>query len=62
MTHQAANEREAICRVRLTSEGRWVSLALSLRDMAGANRFLVSATAFCMKWRGSMRPLAIIAS
>jgi hypothetical protein len=43
MTLLAANGGSAICRIRLTGEGRWVSLALSLGDLAPANQFLVGA-------------------
>jgi hypothetical protein len=43
MTLLAANDRRVICRIQLTGEGRWVSLALSLGDLDSANRFLVDA-------------------
>src|SRR5947209_20472954 len=43
MTPLAATDSRVICRVQLTGEGRWVSLALSLGDLASANRFLVGA-------------------
>lgn len=32
-----------ICRIQLTGQGRWVSVALSLGELAPANRFLVGA-------------------
>jgi hypothetical protein len=40
MTPTATDSR-TICRVQLTGEGRWVSLALSLDDTASGTRFLV---------------------
>src|SRR4051794_32985323 len=42
MTLLAATDTRVICRIQLTGEGRWVSLALSLGNLASANRFLVS--------------------
>ncbi len=43
MTLLAANDSRVLCRIQLTGEGRWVSLALSLGDLASANRFFVSS-------------------
>lgn len=43
MTLFAANDSRAICRIQLTGEGRWVSLALSLGDLASTQRFLVNS-------------------
>jgi hypothetical protein len=43
MTTLTVNDSEMICRAKLTREGHWVSLALSLADLSSANRFLVSA-------------------
>jgi len=43
MTPPAVNDSRVICRIQLTGEGRWVSLALSLGDLASANRFLFSS-------------------
>jgi hypothetical protein len=43
MTPRAANDSRVICRIQLTGEGRWVSLALSLGGLVSANRFLVSS-------------------
>jgi len=40
MTLLATNDTKVICRIQLTVEGRWISLALSLGDLASANRFL----------------------
>ena len=43
MTLLAVIDRSAICRIRLTGEGRWVCLALSLGDLAPGTRFLVNS-------------------
>ncbi len=43
MTLLATNDNKVICRTQLTGEGRWVSVALSLCDLASANRFLIGA-------------------
>ncbi len=43
MTPLATDDRRVICRIQLTGEGRWVSLALSLNDRAPVTQFLVSA-------------------
>jgi hypothetical protein len=43
MTLLGTNDRRVICRIQLTGQGRWVSLALSLGDLASATRFLVGA-------------------
>ena len=41
MTLLATNDSRVICRIQLTGEGRWISLALSLEDLDSANRFLI---------------------
>ncbi len=43
MTLLATDDRRVICRIQLTGEGRWVSIALSLSDRAPDTQFLVSA-------------------
>ena len=43
MTPLAANDGRVICRIQLTGNGRWVSVALALGDAAPANQFLVRA-------------------
>ena len=43
MTLLTAYDSSVICRIRLTGEGRWVSLALSLGDLDSADRFFVAA-------------------
>ncbi len=52
MTLLTASPGEAICRIQLTGEGRWVSLALSLGDLASANRFLVTAESLLYEMAG----------
>jgi hypothetical protein len=53
MTLLAANDTRVICRTQLTGEGRWVSVALSLADLASANRFLVSAERLLYEMAGA---------
>lgn len=43
MTLLAATDGRTICRIQLTGENRWVSLALSLGDIASTSRFLIAA-------------------
>jgi hypothetical protein len=41
-----------ICRIRLTAEGRWLTLALSLSDLAPTNRFVVFPEGLSHEIRG----------
>jgi hypothetical protein len=46
MTVLATNDNRTICRIQLTGEGRCVSLALSLGEIASTPRFLVISDRF----------------
>jgi len=52
MTLLASDDSKTICRIRLTKEGRWVSLALSLRELGSSARFLVNSEPFLYEMTG----------
>lgn len=52
MTLLAVNDGGIVCRIQLTGEGWWVSLALSLGDITSTNRFLVAAERFAYEMAG----------
>ena len=45
MTNDSSADKQ-ICRIQLTDESRWISLALSLGDLPPNNRFVVSSENF----------------
>jgi hypothetical protein len=53
MTLLTANDNRVVCRIQLTRIDRWVSLALSLGDLAPGNRFLVGAERLLSEMSGN---------
>ncbi len=43
MISLTSEDSQVICRIQLTGDGRWVSLALSLGDVASSGRLVVAA-------------------
>jgi hypothetical protein len=56
MTPLAPDEGRLVCRVQLTAEGRWVSIALSLDDLSPVNRFLTISERFSYELAGLDEP------
>ena len=53
MTASIQNDGKTICRIKLTGESRWVSLALSLDELGPAGRFVVNSDGLLFELAGA---------